>query len=422
MDEDKKPVDSGKNSAGNGTDDAACPEDSMPVLRRARTRTARVDDDLRPKRRVLYDRNQDDTDAGKSADGPFRVRIYDPADLHKAIHEIVGGNRPDFYEPETERPYDTEAHLANEETLRLKRLRVLASSPGGPWRSLLRGTPGMFERLEAVRRQAAHFAPFIDLVSRAIHVAIATNTPLRLPPILLIGEPGIGKTWVLKRVAEAIGNTFYMLPMNMTDAFRLRGLNSAWRGARPGKIAEAVLASPTASPIILLDELEKTPALDRMDRPFDVWHSLWERENSETFIDDYYEFPLRCDHVMWIASANSIDALPESILDRLLVMRIPSPSSDQVLAIIDGLYAASRTQLGSRLAEALSDEVRRAIARHTPRRAGRIIDIALGFMAAEGRYALAADDVDRAERMIESGSPRRHPVGFTPRCSSENSG
>ncbi len=417
MNEDKKPgADDAAiaHPAEQGADDASCPAESIRALRPARKRSDRFDGGSPPKRRVLYQKDEDGTDAGRTAPDPFKVRIYDPSDLHRAIHGIIGtSDRFEFFGPDDERPHDTEASLASEETLRLKRLRLLANDPRGPRRSLIRGTPDMLERLAAARRQAAHFAPFIDLVVRAVHVAIATNTALRLPPVLLVGEPGIGKTWILKQVAAAIDSTAHVFAMNMTDSFRLRGLNSAWRGARPGKIAEAVLASPSASPIILLDELEKTPAFDRMDRPFDVWHSLWEQENAEAFVDDYYEFPLRCDHVLWIASANSIDTLPNSILDRLLVLRIASPDADQVLAIIDGLYAETRTRLGNGLAEALDDAVRQALARHTPRRAGRIIELALGFMAAEGRSMLITDDVVRAAGMAENGPPSRNPVGFT---------
>ncbi len=71
----------------------------------------------------------------------------------------------------------------------------------------------MIERLSAIKTEAPHFARFVDLVTRAIRTSMRTGTPLRLPPTLLVGAPGIGKTFVLKRVAEAMGSSFELLSM-----------------------------------------------------------------------------------------------------------------------------------------------------------------------------------------------------------------
>lgn len=346
----------------------------------------------------------------------FRMCIYDPADLLRAIQALAGErDEVGYFGPEDVRSHEIETHLSNEETLRLRRLRLLGSDPRGRWRSLIHSTADMVDRLAAVRNLAPHFAPLTDLVTRAVQVASITDTPLRLPPVLLLGEPGIGKTFVAKKLAAAIGSSCTLFPMNITDSFRLRGLNTAWKAARPGRIAETLLAADTASPVIVLDELEKTPMLDKVDRPFDVWHSLWEPENSVAFVDDYYELPLRCDRVIWIASANNVDALPDSIVDRLLVLRIPTPNVEQVLAIIDNIYETKCIEFGSAIAELLSGDVRHALARQTPRRAGRILDVALGFMAADGRTVLCVSDIESAERVaadVRQSGTFRHPVGF----------
>ena len=189
----------------------------------------------------------------------------------------------------------------------------------------------------------------------------------------------------------------------------------SWKGARPGRIAEALLKSPTASPIILLDEFEKAPQLDRIERPYDIFHTLLEEENSEDFVDDFLELRLRADHIIWIGSANDTAPLPSSILSRMLVLAIPSPDRDQVLAIIDNIYATIRDRYGDQFAATMSDAVRDLLARYTPRRVKRAIAIALGFAAAEGRDRLCVEDarraIDRGEMPSHPGS-FRHPVGF----------
>lgn len=384
---------------------------------------------------------QDNPDQGDDRDGADRqsealaalrasieahsILIYRPADLQRAIDELEsdGGDEWDdggFVGPDDDRPRAARdpASLSSEDGNRLKQLRRIAKSRLGPRRRLILGSARMIERVEAIKTEAPHFASFGDLVSRAVRLSMATGTPLRLPPILLLGDPGIGKTFVLKRAAEAIGGGFELLALNLLDSFRLRGLNTAWKGATLGKIAEALLRSPTASPVFVLDEFEKMPQLNMADRPYDPFHSLFEEENSEHFVDDFLELPLRADHVLWIASANSTSGIPDSILDRLLVMEIPAPTPAQLGRIVDNIYATIRDRYADGVAEQLAEDVRRLLARHNPRRLKRIIGLAIGFAAADGREGLQRSDVERA--VVLAGEARhggfRHPVGFTPRA------
>ncbi len=235
--------------------------------------------------------------------------------------------------------------------------------------------------------------------------------------MLLVGAPGIGKTYVLKRVAAALGTTVEFLAVNMFDSWRLRGLNTSWKGARMGKVAELMLASPTASPVIVLDEFEKAPVLGSFERPYDVFHSLLEEENARAFVDDFLELPLRADHVLWIAAANGTAGLPPSILDRMLVMTVPDPTRAQLAVMVDGIYAAVRARHGEHFAASLDEAVRNRLARHNPRQLMRIVALALGFAAAAGRDALHLDDVEHAVALAGGGSQAasfRHPVGFVP--------
>ena len=348
------------------------------------------------------------------------VLLYDREALRRAIRALDGRDGSDecdgFLGSEDEAPRDPDHDPSAEERHRLAQLRRIERGRLGPRRRLLVGSPEMLARLEALAAEAPHFAPFVGLVARAVALSAASDTPLRLAPVLLVGAPGIGKTWVLKRLAAALGSTAEFLPVNMLDTWRLRGLNTSWRGARIGRIAETLLASPTASPVIVLDEFEKAPALGSHDRPYDVFHSLLEEENAREFTDDFLELPLRADHVLWVAAANGTAGLPGSILDRMLVIKVPDPTRAQLAGIVDGLYATVRACHGEHFSPGLASEVRDRLARHNPRQLKRLVALAFGFAAAAGRPALSPDDVDRAVALT-GGSHEgafRHPVGFVP--------
>ena len=345
------------------------------------------------------------------------VLLYDHDVLARTIRALDGrgGHDDDFCGPDDETPYDHDPSA--EERHRLQQLRRIERGRLGPRRRLLVGTPEMLARVEALAAQAPHFSSFIGLVARAVALSSACGSPLRLAPVLLVGSPGIGKTWLLKKVAAALGTTSEFLAVNILDTWRLRGLNTSWRGARMGKIAEVLLASPTASPIIVLDEFEKAPSLASIDRPYDVFHSLLEEENAKSFVDDFLELPLRADHVLWVAAANGTAGLPGSILDRMLVIEVPDPTRAQLAAIVDGIYTTVCACHGEHFAPDLAGAVRDRLARHNPRQLKRIVAMALAFAAAAGRDALVLDDALRAIELASGASHEggfRHPIGFTP--------
>ncbi len=149
------------------------------------------------------------------------VLLYDREALRRAICALDGRDGSDecdgFVGPEDEAPRDPDHDPSAEERHRLTQLRRIERDRLGPRRRLLVGSPAMLARVEVLAAEAPHFAPFVGLVARAVALSAASDTPLRLAPVLLVGAPGIGKTWVLKRLAAALGSTAEFLPVNMLD-------------------------------------------------------------------------------------------------------------------------------------------------------------------------------------------------------------
>jgi len=150
--------------------------------------------------------------------------------------------------------------------------------PMGATRSLAVPTGAMIEQVSAIRPRAPHFSGVLDWIGRATGLAANTGTPLRLPPCLLIGEPGNGKTWFMRQLALALGLPSLSIAMNtLTDrGSTLTGLSPAWKAAGPGKIARQLVEGATASPLVLLDEIDKIAPLNPAETPIEALHSLLE--------------------------------------------------------------------------------------------------------------------------------------------------
>ena len=140
-----------------------------------------------------------------------------------------------------------------------------------------------------------------------------------MPPLLLQGPPGVGKTHFARHLAKTLGVPFEFTAMDMlTERGTLTGLAPVWKAARPGKIAEALLASDIAACLFVCDKVDKVSAIHAYEKPLAFLHTVLETENAKAFTDEYLAFPIRADHCIWIFTSNDETALPLSILDRLL--------------------------------------------------------------------------------------------------------
>ncbi len=282
----------------------------------------------------------------------------------------------------------------------------------GSWRSLLVPDAEMIARIAALDRTCPQFATVTAWILRAATLAMAGGQPLRLDPCVLLGAPGVGKTYYARRLAQAFGVKTLTIPMNsVTDRGTwFTGLAPVWRASAPGKVAQLLIDSNCASPVIIIDELEKASPINPAETPINVLHSLLERENAAAFCDEFLEVPLRADHIIWLATANDLSPLPTSIVDRLIAFEI-TLEPGQMLAIQRSIFQEANFAAGGLFA-APTDALLEEVLAQTPRAMSRLWPIAFGFACMEGRRHVTRADLTQAEGVLRLDREGRGRIGF----------
>ena len=283
----------------------------------------------------------------------------------------------------------------------------------GPWRRLVIADGAMLERLKALDLICPQFAAVTAWVVRAAMLSHVTNTPLRLDPAVVVGAPGVGKTFYARKLAEALAVPSEVIAMNlMTDrGSTFSGLSPVWKASSPGKVAKLLIEGSHACPLIIIDEIEKASPINPSETPVNVLHSLLERENAACFVDEFVDLPIRADHIFWLATANSLDPLQPSIVDRLIVFQVETKEAE-MLAIQQSIFHEANLRAGRAFAEP-APALFAATAGHNPRTLWRLWTIAMGFACEAGRRDLAIADIQEAERVLLAGKEgARQPIGF----------
>ncbi|WP_425380494.1 endopeptidase La [Spiroplasma endosymbiont of Stenodema calcarata] len=218
-----------------------------------------------------------------------------------------------------------------------------------------------------------HFG--LDKVKERIieYLAVKTMTnSLKGQIICLVGPPGVGKTSLAKSIAEATGRNFVKMALGgVKDESEIRGHRKTYIGAMPGRIIQSMKRAKTINPLFLLDEIDKM-ASDYRGDPASAMLEVLDPEQNATFSDHYLEENYDLGNVMFIATANYYDNIPEALIDRMEIIQLSSYTELEKFHIAKD-YLVPKVLSNNGLADGqliITDDAINEIIKHYTREAG----------------------------------------------------
>ncbi len=267
--------------------------------------------------------------------------------------------------------------------------------------------PSSHAAVDDLYEASPNFGEVIDDLKKFLALAVAGNEAVQFTPMLLLGEPGLGKTYFAKRLANALGTGFEFVSMSsLTAGWVLTGASAQWQNARPGKVAQTLIQGDYANPVVVLDEVDKVGGDHRYD-PMGALYTLLERDTALHFRDEFIDVDMDASHILWVATANDASAIPEPILNRMNVYAIERPDAQGSRRIALAVYREILDQHNWSFPAEPSESVLDRLMAIPPRDMKKLLLDAFGTARLAGRDHLVPEDID-AKKLCG----RRARVGF----------
>src|SRR6266550_4630493 len=198
--------------------------------------------------------------------------------------------------------------------------------------------PSTTAAVDLLGEKSPNFVNVVDDLRKSLALSVTGHEAVQFTPMLLLGEPGVGKTYFAKRLADSLATNFQFVSMSsLTAGWVLSGTSAQWHNARPGKVAQTLIEGEYANPVVVLDEVDKAGGDARYD-PMGALYSLLESDTASHFKDEFIDVDMDASHILWVATANDESTIPEPILNRMNVYAIETPDADGARTIALAVY------------------------------------------------------------------------------------
>lgn len=183
-------------------------------------------------------------------------------------------------------------------------------------------------QIQASRLQLFAEFPHAKTAIDALLWPLAEGHELRLPPTVLVGDPGSGKSYFCKRLFDVLETPYTMIPFAGVADSALIGTSRRYSTGEPSLPVTTVISHKVANPGIILDEIDKTGSSRHNGNPIDAMLPMLEPTTASIYQDPYIQAPVDVSHINWIMTANSVSPLSLAFRDRCRILAFPRPSSE----------------------------------------------------------------------------------------------
>ena len=268
--------------------------------------------------------------------------------------------------------------------------------------------PSAMPVMDALFEEMPNFSEVLDDIRKQLALCIDSADAIELPPMLLLGDPGIGKTHFARRVADLMGTGHGFVPMSsLTAGWVLSGASSQWKNAKPGKVFDTLVNGDYANPVIVVDEIDKASGDGQYD-PLGALYELLEGGTATRFVDEFVEVPIDASGAVWFATANDASHIPEPILNRMNVYEISAPDAAGARRIAQTIYCEIRDghDWGRAFPERPAEALLEKLSGYGPREMRRVIQSGFGNAKLAGRTEISPDDIQ------DKHGAKRQRIGF----------